>query len=291
MFRLNMFLLILLLTIDFQFIGQERLKDSLKKEVQQLTKSSFVSKSTEITGFLENDTLLSEYDKGAIYTLFADQSYYLEKETSLIYHYLLQAMLKGVNHSSAIETPAAQFLRKENNKRDLTLKNKSDSLVLENNKNLEVDTDLLFEVREMERLDQRIRYKINEAERTNKNALLLDSLSKQLAQIDASNEQKLKAIFDKYGKYPGFSLVGKEQSAAFLVFHHTSTDFRVAYMSLVSAVVENKDLFVDLSFVIDKTFYEKHGVTLFGTHYTGQPKVEDEEVIKKYLGYLDLNPK
>jgi hypothetical protein len=69
-----------------------------------------------------------------------------------------------------------------------------------------------------------------------------------------------------------------------------SIDFQVKYIYLLDQAVANKELFENLNFLIDKILYNKYGVTLYGTHWSGQKPVTEPEIVEKYRSLLNLMP-
>lgn len=268
----------------------DSLKNRVRFKINDLDSVNLFDQLNRIDSIIEKDSsCLTNFEKGKIYIEISDKLYYDFKNLKLIEKYIFKGISNNVNHSSILVTPAAIFIKKSSLDKYLDLIKANNSSVIEKNKDSEnIDKQLMFVLRYMEMIDQEIRFKIQEEEKREE-SVKLDSLYRRLELIDQVNENLLGSIFETYMTYPGVSLVGTEQSTALLIFHHSGLDFRFRYFNLVQNAVNNGELYADLSFLIDKTLYEKYKVTLYGTHYSGQSKETDPQIIDKYRKLLGIN--
>lgn len=145
-----------------------------------------------------------------------------------------------------------------------------------------INFELAFTIRHIFRLDQRAKLKLFDT----KNESIIDSLRKIATTQDSITEIALSQIFTDYG-YPGLSLVGEEASSCFLLMLHVDSKFCIQYIHLLQKAIEDKQLYADLNFLIDKTLHKCCGKTIYGTIWTKySPLVTDPvevENLKKLL--------
>ena len=84
--------------------------------------------------------------------------------------------------------------------------------------------------------------------------------------IDQSNIKRVEAIIKKYG-YPGRKLVGEEyESVAWLIIQHAELSYQEKYLPLIhKAVIEDQLDKVPLKMLIDRIYFKKSGLQIFGS--------------------------
>lgn len=257
--------------------------DSLIKNINKENFSTYISDIEKV--FEKHESCFKSYEIPDIYMELAEKTFDFTQDGDLTYCLKKKAILKGYDFFMILEDAPAIYLKDSYPLQYQELEHLTDSMFLVNNKNINVE--LAFVLRSMVRRDQEVRQREWIAS-DNKDTLRSDSLFVEMGEADKINELLLGDIFESYG-YPGYSLVGSEHNACSLIMHHMSTDFQVKYIHLLDEAVQNKELFENLNFLIDKILYKKYKVTLYGTHWSNRVPESDPEAIKKYRLLLNLS--
>lgn len=258
--------------------------DSLLQTVNEQNYETTIALIEE--AFNKPETCFKSYQIQDIYSGLAEHTLSYTKNGEITYYLKKKAILNGYVFYMILEDTPAIFLKDNFYEKYKDLEHLTDSMFLVKNKSINIE--LSFRLRSMIRRDQEVRIRKRIADLEN-NKTLSDSLYNLMSEVDLLNELLLTEIFEQYG-YPGYSLVGSEHNACSLLMHHMSLDFQLKYIYLLDQAVANKELFENLNFLIDKILYNKYGVTLYGTHWSGQKPVTEPELVEKYRSLLNLMP-
>lgn len=262
---------------EFAQLKVTELKNSISTSNMHTTISAIDSLyNTEINCF-------SEFDKSTGYNALSELVYKLNSASELIYSLSEKAIKNGYLNSVLLEFSHNQWLRKVSPSDYNHLEQLSDSLFFVKYPNSNVN--LAKTIRSMVREDQRIRLEHRNANPSD--SVRCDSLLFAMKKIDDLNEYILDSIFTIYG-YPGYSLVGCEHNACYLIFQHMGTEFQANEIHLLKEAVDKQELYQDIHPLIDKVLYKKYGVTLYGTHYTNTSRELNPDVIHYYLNLLQF---
>lgn len=259
-----------------------------KLKVKELTNA--LNESNLLTSIATIDSLFSremkcfsEFERSTGYNDISELVYKLNPSSELIYSLSEKAIKNGYLNAVLLEFSQNQWLRKVSPNDYKHLERLSDSLFFMKYPNANVN--LAKTIRSMVREDQRIRL---EHRNTNPNdSVQCDSLLLEMKRIDDLNEFLLDSLFTIYG-YPGYSLVGCEHNACYLIFQHLGTEFQLKQIHLLEEAIDKQELYQDIHPLIDKVLYKKYGVTLYGTHYSNQSPEKELKVINSYLTLLNL---
>ncbi|MCB1023164.1 MAG: hypothetical protein KDB79_02155 [Acidobacteria bacterium] len=107
-----------------------------------------------------------------------------------------------------------------------------------------------------------------------------DKLAKQNA-LDKANREIVEALFKKYKKYVGSSMVGRKyESIMWLVIQHSNLEMMEKYLPVIHQAVKDGDLHVTpLKMLIDRIYSIKYKYQIFGSQ--GGVSIADEETIEK----------
>ena len=173
-----------------------------------------------------------------------------KNDYDLAYELRLLSLKIGQKDCLILEDALARYLRIYDDKRYLYLEAEFNRFYLNYVQNFspDINLDLSLKLQKMIRLDQRTKF---DAENC-KDQLKKDSLW-EIARIqDGINEFIFLEILREYG-YPGKSLVGyQNMSIGYLLMLHMSTDFQIKYVYLLEKAIEEKELYSNIEFLIDK---------------------------------------
>lgn len=162
----------------------------------------------------------------------------------------------------------------------------SDSVFIAQNITNKINLELSFILRSMIKKDQSIRNRHLFADKIN-DKKLADSLMKKMKFVDSINEILLSEIFDYYG-YPGLSLIGSSTGSTETLVHHMSPNFQKKYISLMYQAIKNKQVFGDISFLIDKVLYSNYKKTIYGTHWSNSVPESNLDTIRYYKSLINI---
>jgi len=252
-----------------------------------------INESNLLTNIATIDSLFShemncfsEFEKSTAYNDLSELVFKLKPASELIYSLSEKAIKNGYLNSVLLEFSQNQWLKKVSPNDYKDLERLSDSLFFMKYPNANVN--LAKTIRSMVREDQRIRLEHRNTNPSDTNRC--DSLLFEMKNTDDLNELRLDSLFTIYG-YPGYSLVGCEHNACYLIFQHMGTEFQVKQIHLLEEAIDKQELYQDIHPLIDKVLYKKYGVTLYGTHYSNQPPEKELKVINTYLTFLNIKPK
>jgi hypothetical protein len=270
--------------------ANDTINDCLKQkhEIDSMIKSININNIEKAIENLDcliftSTSCLKKSEVQQIYLQILDQVNDFKKQSEIIYTLKRKAILNGYHFFMVLEDLPAIYLKDNFNLKYQELEHLADSMFLVKNKNINIE--LAFVLRHMVRRDQAIRTRETQAY-IRKDTLASDSLMAIMRNVDFINEKLLGEIFERYG-YPGYSLVGSEHNACSLLMHHMPLEFQFKYIHLLIKAVENKELFENLNFLIDKILYNKYKITLYGTHWSNNIPELDQAIISKYLSILN----
>ncbi|WP_300526832.1 hypothetical protein [Maricaulis sp.] len=125
------------------------------------------------------------------------------------------------------------------------------------------DADLVREIHQISLDDAMYRPDLNEAQQA----------------LDAQNQARIDALFERHGRYIGRSMVGEElEIAMFLVIQHSNIPYMRRYLPHVHAAVREGELSNDLALkmLLDRIYGATEGYQFFGSQGSTIPLADDE---------------
>ncbi len=228
-------------------------------------------------------------DENELYSLYDSLILKTLKESNFDYSFnlMLEKVKSGCTYVMILEDSIANVLKVRSLEQYRILEEAVNREFI--NKSLKyyptINFELAFIIRHLFRLDQRTKLKTFDK----KNKPIMDSLRKIAIEQDSITEHALIQIFDEYG-YPGISLTGEESSTCFILMLHVSSTFCIKYIHLVQQAIEEKELYADLDFLIDKTLHKCCGKTIYGTLWTKySPLVTDPVEVENLKALLKIH--
>jgi hypothetical protein len=185
-----------------------------------------------------------------------------KNDYDLAYELRLLSLKIGQKDCLILEDDLARYLRIYDDKRYLYFEAEFNRFYLDYVQNFspDINLDLSLKLQKMIRLDQRTKF---DAENC-KYPLKKDSLWEIARVQDGLNEVVFLEILKEYG-YPGKSLVGyQNMSIGYLLMLHMSTDFQIKYVYLLEKAIEEKELYSNIEFLIDKILYKCCKKSIYG---------------------------
>ena len=210
------------------------------------------------------------------------------KKYSLAYDLRLFSIQIGKSDCLILEDQLGQYLRKNNIEKYRKLENE---YYLHYNNYLDqyspnVNREICFVLHRMVRLDQRTKFEANNNQDSTKNDFLWDLVRVQ----DSLNEILFGQIIEEFG-YPGKSLVGfADMSIGYILMLHMSTKFQMKYVYLLKKAYDEKELYSNIPFLIDKILYKCCRKSIYG-NWVGEGLAQletDPKAIELLLKQLKL---
>ena len=185
-----------------------------------------------------------------------------KNDYDLAYELRLLSLKIGQKDCLILEDDLARYLRIYDDKRYLYFEAEFNRFYLDYVQNFspDINLDLSLKLQRMIRLDQRTKFDAENCEEP----LKKDSLWEIARVQDSINEVIFLEILKEYG-YPGKSLVGyQNMSIGYLLMLHMSTDFQIKYVYLLEKAIEEKELYSNIEFLIDKILYKCCKKSIYG---------------------------
>jgi len=111
--------------------------------------------------------------------------------------------------------------------------------------------------------------------------------SKKQKELDRQNQADIDSLYDQYGKYIGYTMVGKElEDVMWLVIQHSDVDMMKRYLPVVHSAVQAKELSqTPLKMLIDRFYAATEGYQFFGSQGSEIPLAEGtqrSQTLNKY---------
>jgi hypothetical protein len=196
------------------------------------------------------------------------------KKYSLAYELRLLSIDIGKTDCLILEDSLGQYLRLHNIEKYRTLEKEYyfEYLCLLDKYTPDANKEICFLLHRMIRLDQRTKFEANENRDSTKNDFYWNAVRFQ----DSVNEILFGQILDEFN-YPGKNLVGyPDISIGYILMLHMSTEFQIKYVHLLKKAYDEKVLFSNIPFLIDKILYKCCRKSIYG-YWVGEGMAELEK--------------